>query len=139
MADRVAVYHYGAEAFRTGLTHVIRREIEFTSLYDAEINAARADCRVMQNLYELKAEGETHVKELEALVAEAIARPTTEDDTHPSPKERFELAAKIRSLPNFPVRGVVWDLFTDREALTAEMNKLIAGLVGARVAQNPHC
>jgi Flp pilus assembly protein TadD/Zn-dependent protease with chaperone function len=134
MADRVAVYHYGAEAFRKGLTHVIRRELEFTRLADGEIAASRTDQRAIQNLYELKAEEDSVIKELEAQVAAAIAHPTTEDDTHPSPQERFELIAKIRSLPNFPVKGVVWDLFTDREALTAEMNKLIAGLVGARVA-----
>jgi hypothetical protein len=102
-------------------------------LADGEIGDARIDQRAIQNLYELKAEEDTVIKELEAQVATAIARPTTEDDTHPSPQERFELVAKIRSLPNFPVKGGVWDLFTDREALTAEMNKRIAGLVGARV------
>lgn len=134
MADRVAVYHYGADAFRTGLTHVIRREIEFGKLADVEINASKVDRRALQNLYELKVETDTLQKELADQVAAAIARPTTEDDTHPSPQERFDLAAKIRSLPNFPVRGVVWDLFTDRESLTAEMNKLIAGLVGARTS-----
>jgi tetratricopeptide (TPR) repeat protein len=130
LADRVAVYQYGAAAFRDGLTHVIRREIQFNHLADKEIQASRTDRRALQNLYEMQVDSDAVKGQLEEQVAAAITRPTTEDDTHPSPHDRFMLAARITSRPYFPVRGQVWDLFKDRGALTAEMNKLIEQKVG---------
>jgi len=52
-------------------------------------------------------------------------RPTTEDDTHPPPSDRFRLAGRIVSKSGSPVDGNVWDLFVDREAMTQEMNKVL--------------
>ena len=56
---------------------------------------------------------------------ENIARPTTEDDTHPSPQDRFKWASQIQSRETAPISGMVWDLFKNREALTTEMNTLL--------------
>src|ERR1044071_4443228 len=53
LADRVAVYLYGARAFEEGLTHVIYRGAEFQHLAVREINAAARARRALQNLYEL--------------------------------------------------------------------------------------
>ena len=53
LADRVAVYLYGARAFEEGLTHVIYRDVEFNHLAVREINAANAGRRALQNIYEL--------------------------------------------------------------------------------------
>ena len=83
-----------------------------------------------QNLYELTVESDHLKGQLEEQVAAAITRKTTQDDTHPSPHDRFTLAARITSRPYFPIRGQVWDLFKDRAALTAEMNKLVEQKVG---------
>jgi hypothetical protein len=94
-------------------------------LVDGEINASYSAKRALQNLYELKVENETVKGQLDAQFNEAINRPTIEDDTHPSHADRFKLAEKIRSRDVFPVRGQVWDVFKDREALTNEMNALI--------------
>lgn len=125
LADRVAVYQYGAASFQEGLTHVVRREIEFMHLADGEINASYSAKRALQNLYELKVDNDAVKGQLEVQLKDAINRPTTEDDTHPSPADRFKLAKRIRSRGAAPVTGQVWDLFKDRVALTSEMNAVI--------------
>jgi tetratricopeptide (TPR) repeat protein/Zn-dependent protease with chaperone function len=125
LADRMAVYQFGREPFREGLRHVIRRDLEFSLLADKEINAALASSRSMRNLYELQAEDEMTKNDLAQAYDEYFARPTTEDDTHPSPKDRFRLIEKINPKETPPLEGRVWDLFTNREALTQEMNSLL--------------
>jgi Zn-dependent protease with chaperone function len=125
LADRVAVYHYGADAFRDGLTHVIRRDIEFSHIADSEINAAYNAGRALQNLYEMMPQDENISKSLEEEYNKYLTRPTTEDDTHPGPQDRFKLIAQIKPKENAPIDGQVWDLFKDKAALTAEMNDLL--------------
>lgn len=125
LADRVAVHLYGADAFKEGLTHVIRREVEFNHVAEGEINTAFKLNRAMQNLYELSVQDERIKGDLQKQSDEIINRPTTEDDTHPSPQDRFKLAARITSRECAPISGQVWDLFSDRAALTKEMNDLL--------------
>jgi tetratricopeptide (TPR) repeat protein len=126
LADRVAVHIYGAKAFKEGLSHVVRRAIEFDHLASKEINEAVSARRVVQNLYELpEAAGDEIVRTIEAEVNKAINRQTTEDDTHPSPVRRFSLASRINSRNEPPAAGSVWELFTSRETLTGEMSALI--------------
>ncbi|MEP7336374.1 MAG: M48 family metalloprotease [Acidobacteriota bacterium] len=126
LADRVAVCNFGAGSFEEGLRHVIRREVEFNFAASKEIEMAQMNQRALSNLYQLpELKGTQDEPEIEREVNEAVARPTSEDDTHPSPIDRFRLAARIvtRGLP--PTNGMVWDLFANREALTEEMSKLI--------------
>jgi hypothetical protein len=54
---------------------------------------------------------------------------TSEDDTHPSPNERFRLTKKIVTQSEPPISGMVWDLFRDRTALTLEMTSTIQTLL----------
>ena len=131
LADRVAVHQYGADAFREGLTHVIRRDIEFSHVANQEINAAFSSKRALQNLYEMTEQNEDIKKDLEQMYNENIARPTTEDDTHPSPQDRFKWASQIKSRETAPISGMVWDLFKNREALTNEMNTLLESRIKA--------
>lgn len=131
LADRVAVHQYGADAFREGLSHVIRRDIEFSHVADREINAALNSNRALQNLYEMTEQNEEIKKDLEQMYHENIARPTTEDDTHPSPADRFKWASQIKSRETAPISGMVWDLFPNREALTNEMNQLLESRIKA--------
>jgi Zn-dependent protease with chaperone function len=135
MADRVAVKNYGAAAFEEGLRHAIRREIEFNHVASREIQAASSANREMANLYHLPdVKGTDAEKQVEEELSEVVARPTSEDDTHPSPSERFRLAARIRSEKALPADGLVWDLFLNREPLTAEMSELIGQQVKAASA-----
>ena len=127
LADRVAVYNYGARAFEEGLTHVIYRDAEFQHLAVREINAASAARRSLQNLYELpEARGGEAERDVETAFRESLGRATSEDDTHPAPSERFRLARRVKSKGEPVADGTVWELFADREALTREMSDLVA-------------
>lgn len=129
LADRVAVFHYGADAFKEGLAHVIRRDIEFNAIAGAELAASINAGRKMENMYAMIPQTESISSELEGKFNEALTCETTEDDTHPSPRDRFELADKIASQAAEPLSGKVWDLIPNREALTAELNdELVKGL-----------
>jgi Zn-dependent protease with chaperone function len=126
LADRVAVYNYGAQAFQEGLSHVIYRDVEFTHLATREINSATDARRALQNLYELpEAKGGEAERDVETAFKESLARQTSEDDTHPGPEERFRLAARVRTKGEPAADGTVWELFTDREGLTREMSELV--------------
>jgi tetratricopeptide (TPR) repeat protein len=127
LADRVAVYNYGARAFEEGLRHVIYRDVEFNHLAVREINAASDGRRALQNLYELpEAKGGEAERDVETAFRESLERKTSEDDTHPAPAERFRLAARVKTRGEPEADGTVWELFADREALTREMSELVS-------------
>lgn len=126
LADRVAVRNFGAASFEEGLRHVIRRDVEFTFSASKEIELAQMNQRAVANLYQLpELKGTQDEPEIEREVNEIITRPTSEDDTHPSPIDRFRLAGKIAAPILLPPNGMVWDLFANREILTDEMSNLI--------------
>jgi Zn-dependent protease with chaperone function/tetratricopeptide (TPR) repeat protein len=122
LADRVAAARYSPQAFEDGLTHVIRRQVEFEDIVYWEITNANKARRNIQNLYELKPSEEQGI---EQKVNEAMNRPTSEDDTHPSPVERYRLARRVRCTYDLAPAGMVWDLFTNRMAITDEMSSLV--------------
>jgi len=115
LADRVAAQSYGALALEGGLRHVIRRGIEFDASANHEIKDAIDSRRPLQNLYEVSP-GEGHTVEED--FQRAITRKTTEDDTHPSPQDRFRLVARFNSPRCEPRGGNVWDLFKDQDSIT---------------------
>jgi hypothetical protein len=126
LADRVAVRNYGAESFEEGLRHVIRREIEFKRVASKEIQDAAQARRNLNNLYQLQVSQEPFdLQMIESEINDIITRPTTEDDTHPSPIDRFRLAQRIVCNNPPSSNDMVWDLFASRESLTTEMSKLI--------------
>lgn len=127
LADRVAVYNYGARAFEQGLSHVIYRDVEFNHLAVREINAAVSARRALQNIYELpEAKGSEVERDVETAFRESLERKTSEDDTHPAPAERFRLAQRVRSKGEPEADGSVWELFADREAITREMSEIVS-------------
>jgi Zn-dependent protease with chaperone function/tetratricopeptide (TPR) repeat protein len=134
LADRVAAYNYGAAAFRDGLSHVIRRELEFNHLATKEINAASLANRSIGNLYEMSVQEESAVTDLNEQFQAVVSMATTEDDTHPSPTDRFKYLEGIKSKEAPPLVGTVWDLFADRNAITVEMNEMVERLAFANVA-----
>lgn len=119
LADRVAAQTYGPLAFEGGLRHVIRQSIEFGAVANREIDEAIKARRPIRNLYDLELPREASSNEAE--FEKALNRPTTEDDTHPGPMDRFRLIAKIPAPARLPSGGLVWELFNDREAITREM------------------
>lgn len=126
LADRRSAYHFGAGAFEEGLSHVVRRGIEFERLVDKEINAAVETSRALVNIYELSAADESREPStVEEEYQKTINRKTADTDTHPSPAERFRLARKVVAREVPAAAGMVWDLFADRDALTREMSSLV--------------
>lgn len=128
LADRVAALKYGPHAFEEGLTHVVRKSVEFHHLATKEIDASFQARRALQNLYELSLDQNTN---LQQEMDESLNRATSEDDTHPSPTDRFRLTRKVTGANESPATGMVWDLFKNREALTAEMTKQVEADVQA--------
>ncbi|HKP12718.1 MAG TPA: M48 family metalloprotease, partial [Blastocatellia bacterium] len=122
MADRVAAINYSPRAFEEGLRHVIRRGIEFEDAACWEVRDAVKSRRALQNLYELPVSNAAAVEEK---IGEAIARQTSEDDTHPAPAERFRLVGRVSFMGELPPPRMAWELFADRAALTDEMSALV--------------
>jgi tetratricopeptide (TPR) repeat protein len=122
LADRVAALMYGPHAFEEGLTHVIRKSVEFHHLAAKEIDACVQAQRALQNLYELRVDQNP---DLQQEIDASLNRETSEDDTHPCPNDRFRLTRRIAGANELPATGMVWDLFKNREALTNEMTSLI--------------
>ena len=127
LADRVAARAYGPAAFQGGLTHVIRQNILFQAHANREIGEAIKAGRPLQNLYTPLPEAPPAD---EAEIEKALARPTTDDDTHPGPRDRFRLTASLPVPERAAQSGMVWDLFADRDAmvsrLVAQVEKNIA-------------
>ncbi len=122
LADRVAAAKYGAQAFEEGLTHVVRKSVEFRFITNHEINQSANARRALQNIYELPRPAKN---DIDSQTEESLSRETTEDDTHPSPNDRFRLTRKVTSQSEPPIAGMVWDLFRDKAALTAEMTAAV--------------
>jgi Zn-dependent protease with chaperone function len=133
LADRLSAYHYGAQAFEDGLRHVVYREAEFSYMASCEVKAALGAKRSFANFYELvPSEAPQEQKSIQAKYQEAITRVTSETDTHPNPIDRFRYVGRVMSKPCEPAPGMVWDLFSDRQALTAEMHALLENNIRAR-------
>ena len=122
LADRVAALQYGPLAFEEGLTHVVRKSVEFHHLTAKEIGDSVEARRALQNLYELRLDQSSN---LHQEIEESLNRDTSEDDTHPSPNDRFRLTRRITGANEAPTTGMVWDWFKNREALTNELTLLI--------------
>jgi Zn-dependent protease with chaperone function len=122
LADRVAVRAYGAAAFEDGLRHVVRRQIEFEDIAYWEITEAVRAHRSISNIYDMSARAENNI---EKKIAEAITKASSEEETHPSPADRFRYAKRIATTHRQSSQGMVWDLFSDKESLTREMSALI--------------
>jgi Zn-dependent protease with chaperone function len=122
LADKVAAETFGSRSFSNGLTHVIKREIEFNKYANIEIEEAVKFKRPLNNLYDLK---ETHDDQIEDELNKALNAKTTEDDTHPSPVDRFKYIDGIQSSNSRNDSSLVKDLFHNWNALTEEMTKAL--------------
>jgi Zn-dependent protease with chaperone function/tetratricopeptide (TPR) repeat protein len=131
LADRAAARLYGAQPFEEGLRHVVRRQIEFHHFARKEIKEAVESGRALQNLYALEVQPE---KMLEEQIDHAINRQTSEDDTHPSPVERFRLVSRVICQRAPDPSGPMWELFADREAIAKEMSSQVERIAKGSLA-----
>jgi Zn-dependent protease with chaperone function len=118
LADRVAAQTYGASAFEGGLRHVIRQSIAFDHWSEQEIKNAIKSGWPVRNRYGSDA---PHDPRSDTDYIKAIEEPTTEDDTHPSPIDRFRMIAGSSAPSRASSSHFVWELFSDRDAVAREM------------------
>jgi len=126
-ADDIAVKNYGARSFQRGLTHAIRSSLEFELEANEMLRSMiRGDSRV-PNFYSPTARVKVqHRAQIEALVEEVINAPTTEEDTHPSPSERCQLALR-HGAKDYPADGMsIAAMIPHRAELMAELNTEMA-------------
>jgi Zn-dependent protease with chaperone function len=121
MADHFAAVAYGAEAFRDGLTHVVRRSLEFSRNVDRLVNEAQQGQHALVNLYDAP---KTAITDLEQAFAERMQDKGSPYDSHPPPGQRLAWVARVSARPDAGDDGPAWELFADRAALEAEMTAL---------------
>ena len=126
LADRMAAHVNGPAAFEEGLRHVIARSVEFESAVTLELRSAAQSRRPVHDLYSLPPLPTLASMDVEKRIADALSRPTTEDDTHPGPSDRFRLVRDVSYNGGQPDPTPVWDLFAARQQLTAEMTATVA-------------
>ena len=122
LADKVAAETFGEKSFVNGLTHVIKREIEFGKYANVEIEEAVKLKRPLKNLYEISVINDLQIEDE---LKKILSSKTTEDDTHPSPVDRFRYIAGIQSAKTINDDSHVKDLFLNWKSLTDEMTNSI--------------
>jgi hypothetical protein len=110
------------QAFQNGLTYVIKRQIEFTKYASYEIDEAQKIRRPIHNLYDLTGNSD---QEINTELNKALNQKTTEDDTHPSPVDRFRYIKGITSRNIPDDSSYIKDLFLNWDTLTTEMTTII--------------
>jgi Zn-dependent protease with chaperone function len=136
LADRVSAQNFGAQTFEVGLRHVIRRNIEFSFLARNEIRKSLESRTALQNIYGLQVQQQ---KSLEDAIDKEIDHQTSEDDTHPSPVDRFRLLSRVVCKNQLARSGPVWDLFANREGITKEMSSEIEKMArGGVISEDSH-
>lgn len=136
LADRVAVRSYGRPAFQEGLTHVIRRSVEFDLAVSRAVRETLRNTRPSLAFYSPDTLLELSEREhIEGAVRTILGRPTDQDDSHPSPKDRFALAARIDTEDRPLDPETAWALLTENERLLNDMSKLVDHLVDIEAEQ----
>ncbi len=132
LADRMAAAAYGADAFASGLRHIVRQGIAFPTAATEEIRAAASEGRNLRNLYALPAPA-AESADLETRFAEAMNRPTSPYDSHPAPVTRLELLTGIRGdPPRPPDDDLAAELIPALDRIQEEMTVLIQKRTGLR-------
>lgn len=111
-ADRYAALAYGSRNLIEGIKQIVRQSILFDFQVSAEIKQSIETNRELNNLYTLPgAREESDVRNLAEVFEEALKRPSSAYDTHPSAGERFRLLEGLSTQERF------MELDDDRPAL----------------------
>ena len=133
MADRIAAFAYGPEAFASGLSHVVRRSIEFDAHVNATLGEVVDKSRPLANLYRYEPEEKRAETAIEDSVTSAMEREPSPYDSHPKPVDRVrwvrELATSVA--PAEDDGQDVWSLFASRE----EIEQVMTNEVRAHLAE----
>lgn len=139
LADRWAVFAYGADAFEAGLRHIVARGVLFDDHVGATLKEVVNGKLPLTNLYTYEPAEKN--KFIDDRIEEALQRQTSAYDSHPSPAERFAL---VRALPRHGSAAdtgddaPAWSLFDDAAALqrrmTAQVRENVRANYGVEIA-----
>jgi Zn-dependent protease with chaperone function len=122
LADRTSVTAYGPKAFEQGLRHVVRRSVEFDRAVGKLRGGGATASGHQRGVYDVMRQfGPEDRAKIEAEVHEAVHRPSTADDSHPSPQERLAIIASFDAVDPLPDERMAWELFDDAERIEGEM------------------
>lgn len=132
LADRWAVFAYGAAAFEEGLRHVVDRGVRFDAHVERTLNEVVNLQVPLANLYTYTPSKAP--EDVTTAIEEALNRKSSAYDSHPAPAERFALNA---TLPQNDVETAEDDdapvstLFVNLEALQVRMTAQVRDNVRA--------
>lgn len=122
LADRWAVFAYGAPAFEEGLRHVVERGVRFDAHVGLTLKEVVEGQLPLANLYTYQPA--TVVGDVTEAVEDAMRRKSSPYDSHPTPAERFAL---VHALPQRETAAdprdqqPAWSLFSDPLAIQHAM------------------
>ncbi len=132
LADRWAVFAYGARAFEQGLRHVVERSVRFDAHANSTIQEVVDGKLALRNLYSYRPSKLPSEIDIQKAVADAIDAKPSPYDSHPSPSERFRL---VRALPAGRDASLAdaerdaWELFEDPAGIQGWMTDRICAAV----------
>jgi Zn-dependent protease with chaperone function len=124
LADRAAVMTYGSSAFIEGFHHIIRREVAFDLHSRATSREAYERQVLVQNFYAYAPQNVADPAEVQAREWYLYNAVASEEDSHPPPKDRVELATRMNLEGERTLQGeaaMAWSLFANREILEQRM------------------
>ncbi len=140
LADRWAVFTYGADAFERGLRHVIERSVRFDAHVGATLKEVVNRKLPLANLYTYQPSDGAKEDDVAKAVAAALSRKGSAYDSHPPAAERFALA---RALPQRSRRiepdddSPAWSLFDNpldlQQAMTTQVRANVAADYGVSI------
>ncbi len=122
LADRWAVFAYGADAFEAGLRHVVARGVMFDAHVERTLNEVVNGQIPLSNLYTYAPSKAPN--DVSDAIEEALNRKSTMYDSHPAPSERFALIHKLPAAvvaPEADDDAPSSSLFANFEALQVRM------------------
>ena len=139
LADRWAVFAYGADAFEAGLRHVVTRGVHFDAHVGATLKEVVDGQLPLTNLYTYQPVQPGD--DVNAAIEEALQRQSSAYDSHPSPAERFALVHALPRHGAAPDSGddaPAWSLFDDvlelQRAMTAQVRDNVRANYGIEIA-----
>jgi len=139
LADRWAVFAYGADAFEAGLRHVVTRGVHFDAHVGATLKEVVDGQLPLTNLYTYQPAKPGD--DVDAAIEEALQRQSSAYDSHPSPAERFALVHALPrhgTAPDVGDDAPAWSLFDDalelQRAMTAQVRDNVKANYGIEIA-----
>ena len=129
LADRWAVFSYGAKAFEEGLRSVVAQSVRFDAHVDATLKEVVDGQLALANLYTYRPALTNRKREsIDMSIDEAIHREGSAYDSHPPAAERFALAHALNApepQPRADDDAPVWSLFANGEDLQMAMTEQV--------------